>query len=183
MSEPQRNVSIVITLWRTFYAICCFKRKPQDLPVSGELLNLSLVFYVMSSFLLALSTEEIKVAVFTGVIDGLLLALLTYLLLLLMRKPERWTQTTTALAGTGIIFSFLVLPFSFLIVVMNNNDPLIIVPFIFVISLIVWNIGVMAHIIRHALTSSFPFGVLVALVYIWIITTSIRFVFPTEVLA
>jgi len=165
-------------LWRLFFDICCFRKGPQDVPASHELLILSLVAYAVGSFLLALTTQTVAVALFSGVIDMGMLAGLCYLLLVLWRYPDRWLQATTALSGTGLIFSIAAIPLSVLLAGMSRNDPMTLVIFLFVISLLVWNIGVIAHIMKHALSSSFALGVLAALFYIWVITAAITTLFP-----
>ena len=166
------------TLWRFFFAICCFRKGPQDLPASREFLFLSLLGYGLGSFLLTLATQSADIAVASGLIDTALLATLCYIVLFFWRKPERWLQATTALYGTGIIFSIAAIPLSYWLARIGNDDPLVLLVFLFVISLLVWNIGVMAHIMRHALSSSFALGVLAALFYVWVITVTITSLFP-----
>ena len=46
--------------------------------------------------------------------------------------------------------------------------------------LIVWNIAVMAHILKHALTVSYSMGVLVALMYIIIVSGTIINIAPEQ---
>ncbi len=169
---------MLLTLWRSFFAICCFKSGPQDLPVSRDLLVLCLFAYGLSSFLLALSTQPIQIAILSGLIDAVLLAAISYAVLRLWRLPERWWQLTTALSGTGVIFSIVAIPLSYLLALSGNHHPLVLLLFLFVISLLVWNIGVMAHIIRHALSSSFALGVFVSLIYVWVITATINSLNP-----
>ena len=167
-------------LWKSYFSICCFKKGPQDLPVSRELLALSLTGYGFSSFLLALSTQNVDIAVLTGLIDAALLAGISQIVMACWRLSERWAQTAAALSGTGTIFSILALPFSYLLANSSNTDPWILYLFLFVISLLVWNIAVMAHIMRHALSSSFALGVLVDLFYVWVITATITSLFPPQ---
>ena len=169
---------MLAALWRSFFAICCFRKAPQDLPVSRELLVLCLLAYAFGSFLLALSTQPPQIAMLSGLIETALLAAITYTFLVIWRLPERWIQTTIALSGTGIIFSVAGIPISYLLAYVGSKDPLAPLLFLFVISLLVWNIGVMAHIMRHALSSSFALGVFAALFYVWVITATITSLFP-----
>jgi cellulose synthase/poly-beta-1,6-N-acetylglucosamine synthase-like glycosyltransferase len=171
---------VLSALWKSFFSICCFRSGPQDLPVSGELVFLSLLVYGLSSFVLALSSQPADIAVLSGLIDTVLLAGISYLLLSLWRQSERWLQTTLALSGTGVLFSIAALPFSYMFANSNETDPLVFLLFLFFISLLIWNITVMAHIMRHALSSSFALGVLVALFYVWMITSTITSLFPPQ---
>ncbi len=125
-----------------------------------------------------LSTQSVDIAVVSGLIDAVLLASLCYLVLFFWRLPERWLQATTALFGTGIIFSIAAIPLTYGLANISNTNPLALLLLIFTISLLVWNIGVMAHIMRHALSSSFALGVLAALFYVWVIMATINGLFP-----
>jgi len=49
-----------------------------------------------------------------------------------------------------------------------------------VLCLVVWNVAVMAHILRHALSASFPMGVLLAMGYIWLITMGMTAILPGQ---
>jgi len=171
---------MLITLWRSFFAICCFRSGPQDLPVSRELLALCLSAYAFSSFLLTLSTQPVATAIFSGLIDAALLAVISHGMLWLWRLPERWWQLTTALSGTGVLFSLAAIPLSYLLAFSGNDHPLNLLLVLLVISLLVWNIGVMAHIMRHALSSSFAMGVFIALIYVWVITATINSLLPAN---
>lgn len=161
---------MISALWKIFFEICCLRLKPQDLPATGELLVICMLGYSVSSYFLVLTTQKPDIAILSALVDMCMLVFLTYIVLQFWRLPERWHQVTTALTGTGIIFNLIATPLSFLLAHMNKGDPLLLLVFLFVISLLVWNIAVMAHIMRHALNSSFGLGVLVALLYVWVST-------------
>lgn len=178
MTGSYNLADIAATIGRSFFAICCFKRRPQDLPASTEFLCICLFVYAALSCILTLSTQSLEIALLWGLTDGVLIALLTFLLMRLLKVPERWRQTTTALAGTGIFFTILAIPLSFSIMNLEEGDNLGILLFQFVIFFLVWNIAVMAHIFRHALEVSFAMGVLVALSYVGIITSIVKMFSP-----
>ena len=171
---------MLASLWKSFFAICCFRNGPQDLPVSREFLTLCVFGYGLSSFLLSLSTQPLQIALLSGLIDATLLVVISYALLLLWRFPERSLQTSIALSGTGIVFNLAAIPVFYLLSYIGNDAPLALLLFLFVISLVVWNIGVMAHIMRHALSSSFALGVLVALTYVLLINATITSLLPQQ---
>ena len=165
---------------QAFYEICLLKRRPQDLPGSGVFFSMSAAAYTLSSFILALTYQDIQKSLMVAFIDAGLTILITYLLLLVIRKPERNLQTGTALLGTGTIFSLLATPMYYLLalpVAGQSGSPVI---SFLVWVLIVWNIAVMAHILKHALTVSFPMGALVALMYIFIVSSAIINITPEQ---
>ena len=165
-------------LWQSFFAICCFEKKPQDLPASQELCLVTIFSYLLSSFFLTLITQPAGTALISGIIDTTLLAILTAATLGLKGLSARWLQVSSALFGTGFLFSIAAIPLSYLLAALPQESPLIFLVFLFVISLLLWNIGVMAHILKHALSSSMPLGVMLALTYVCVITMTVTSLFP-----
>jgi hypothetical protein len=160
-------------IFLAFCEICVLKRKPQDLPVSGLFLGLCAVTYTISSFLLAYAYQDLNNSLTVALIDIGLMMMITWLLLVISRKPGRWVQTSTALLGTGTIFSLLASPiyYSFSIPGTDASGNVLLTFMVWI--LIVWNVIVMAHILRHALSVSFVMGVFVALGYVFIISSTI----------
>jgi len=165
---------------KAFCEICLLKRQPQDLPGSGVFFGMCAAAYAMSSFILTLAYQNLQKSVMVAFIDAGLTVLITYLLLLALHKPERNLQTCTALLGTGTIFSLLATPVYYLLAVPAIGQSANPVLSLLVWVLIVWNIAVMAHILKHALTVSFPMGVLVALMYIIIVSGTIINIAPEQ---
>ena len=167
-------------LWNLFFSICCFNKGPEDVPMSREFLSLSLLVYGLASFILALPSQPVGIALLSGLIDTFLLAVLCYFLLYSWRKPERWVQATTALSGTGIIFSAAAIPLFYLLAYIGAEEPVALWLFLLVAILLFWNVAVMAHIMKNALSSSFAVGVLAALFYIGVSTVSINSLIPQQ---
>ena len=83
-----------------------------------------------------------------------------------MSQGKRWTQTVTALAGTGIIFSVLVIP---IIIGTFDSDPMTPMQQIFYLFqyiILIWYVVVLAHIFRHAISSSFVTGMFISIIYV-----------------
>ena len=62
------------------------------------------------STILSYPTQTAYVAMLSGLVETVVLLSITFLFLYLRSVPRRWMQATTALAGTGFIFSLLVFP-------------------------------------------------------------------------
>jgi len=167
----------VFVIVMAFVDVCLLKRKPQDLPVSTELLAVCLLAYTIGSFLLALISQTMIDALIAGIVEVLLVATMTYILLKIINVPERWLQTTTALSGTGAIFSFIAMPLFFWIdlgsQLKSAGQP---AAYLIIVLLVLWNIAVMAHIFRHTFSTSFTAGVFVSLFSVWIISSTITIV-------
>jgi len=103
----------IVIMLREFFDICIFQKRPQDLPAARELFWIVILLYTVISSVLSYPAKTINIALLTGFIESVMLLLITYLFLYLRSVPDRWLQTTTAMAGTGIIFSLLAFPLFF----------------------------------------------------------------------
>ncbi|MGH8119543.1 MAG: hypothetical protein ACRESK_02905 [Gammaproteobacteria bacterium] len=164
-------------VFREFFSICLLQGKPQDLPVSNLLLSLCLVIYTAENVLLALHKVTLIKALEASLLETVLITIITLVILVLSHRASRWQQTLTALIGTGCIMGVLALPI-FYGSTLANTDALRAVIFLLYVGLLVWNISIMSHILRHALDTSLVFGVIFALTYIFITSILINLVIP-----
>ena len=144
------------------------KRRPQDVPASRELLLLTIAIYFLLDLLLAKLDENITSALAAALVDTLFLLVFTLVLLLLCRKAGRWTQTVTALAGTGVVFAVLLMP---AVIALSGPDAMTAMQqalSILLYLVLIWYVAVLGHIFRHAMSSSFAPGVFVAMIYLLI---------------
>lgn len=119
-----------------FLNLCLLRAKPQDLPASGRLMGAALAAYFLAGWMIALTQQPAGPAVLAALADSAVLALLTHTVLLLRKHPERLAQTLSALAGTGAVIQLIAW-------------PLLATPAL--LALLVWNLAINAHILRHAL--------------------------------
>ena len=154
-----------VTLAKTFFYISLLKYRPQDVPASRELLALSVGIYFLLGFLLAKLDPNIANALPAAMADTAFLLVFTRLLLLLHRKSGRWTQTVTAMAGIGILFGLLFMPG---VITLSESGPMTLIKQILSILLylvLIWYVVVLAHIFRHAMSSSFALGIFISMIY------------------
>jgi hypothetical protein len=160
----------LLKLLRIFVDICMLRAKPEDVPSSATLLSYTLAIYTLTSLALATSSLPLNKALLYAVTNTLVLAMLTHTLLLLRRFPARLTQTLMALAGTGTLFGMAGLPFVYLAEL---------APVLF--SLLIWNVAVTAHILRHALSVSFMMSVVASMGYLFVAFAVTGALFPHAV--
>ena len=172
------NAALVILM--AFFDICLFRKRPQDLPASPAFLFMCLLIYTLTSFVLALLSQNTLYAAVAGVIETILIMLVTYFFLKLKNVQQRWMQATTALSGTGIIFSLLAIPLFFWMASSGDAQSVHVLLYLLVVALVLWNIAVMAHVMRHSLSVSFTAGVCIALVYIWLIASAVNVISPQQ---
>jgi hypothetical protein len=171
----------MLQLIRLWFDICLFRKAPQDLPASGFLSGLSLACYVLVSFLVAFSSYGIVSAVQLALLDVLMLVVFVSALLYLQSKTERVGQTLSAMAGSGSLLGLFALPLVLLVdpgLPAEQLSPLLTISWL---SLLIWNLFVMAHIMRHALSISFAVGLGAAVLYALVSMQMIATLFPQQV--
>ena len=156
----------MLLLIRNFWWICRLKFNPQDLPKEKYLL-ISAIFagIVIDSFsssilIPKLSNSEILQIV---VLYNLVLLFAVYFLLKLVGFAERGIQTVTAIAGSGVLISLVLLPA--LIVVNAKGNAAASFAFL-ILADNVWRIVVNAHIFRHALSISLLMAMILSVSYL-----------------
>jgi len=155
----------MLQLIRTWFDICLLRRAPQDLPASGYLLGVSLGCYGLVSVLVSSQSYSLGVALLLTVVDLGLLVIFAWSLLYLQKKTARLNQTLSALAGTGSLMGVIALPLLLTIGPDAVTDSVPTSLSSLWLLLLFWNLCIMAHIIRHALSSSFAIGFGISLLY------------------
>ena len=163
-----------------FFRICLLQKCPQDLPASPVLFWPVLFSYGAISAILLLPTQSLYFAVLTGFIEAVMLLLITFVFLYLRSVPRRWLQTSTALAGTGLIFSLIAVPLFYWRVFFEISTEIQTMIGLLVLVLVIWNVAVMTHILRHALSASYMLGILGSVTYITLTSLVLQIVLPVE---
>lgn len=148
--------SAVITLARAYWDICIFRLGPQHLPRSGALLVITALANLCLSMLINRLQLDLPTALLVAALEFVVVAGLTGLLLLAFRHSARLTQTLTALMGTGAVIGTIVL-------VLLSVSPQL--PQLLRVTVFLWNLLVMAHILRHALEVHLVAGFVIAVGY------------------
>jgi hypothetical protein len=170
---------VLLTLFRAFFDICRLRKGPQDLPASPELLSLSLLAYAIVVALLGMISRPAADAVGASLVETGLVAAINFALLALRRFEGRWLQTTTAMAGTGVLFTLFAMPlFAGLAGPGVAASPAQGVLYAGLLLLIVWNISVTAHILKHALSVPFAAAIVCAAAYAWVVAAAVSGMFP-----
>ncbi len=144
---------------KIFIDICLLRAAPQDLPVSRRAMLMALVAYAAAGVLGVLDVFAFESAVLAAVVDTLLLAAVTHLVLQWRRLENRLTQTLTALAGCGALLSLLAWGAAGLVREVFQPEWVW-------AGLLVWYTLVFGHIWRHALSIPFAAGVAASLLYL-----------------
>jgi hypothetical protein len=152
-------------LLNVFLNICLLRAGPQDVPAASVVMLFAAGTYVVIGILVALSSYTLVQALLWSVLDTLLLAMVAQLGLRWRGYPRRFQQTFSALTGSGALLSLVSWPFMLMLLRLPEGDADATLPSLLIVLLMFWSIAVIAHILRHALSSSYAVGVLLALLY------------------
>lgn len=143
----------LLTLLLAFWNVAVFRLRPQDLPRSNLLLVVTAAANVGISLAISavLDMPAINASVEMCVLVGMTVALLYA-----FSRSARIVQTLTALLGASAVIGLVV---AILIVAIPN------LPFAVRIAIFMWNMFVIAHVLRHALDTVFVLGCLIAFAY------------------
>jgi hypothetical protein len=151
-------------LLKVFVNICLLRSGPQQLPASRFLLLLVLLAHLLTGLVFVLFTLALPQALLAALIGTVLLYAVVQGLLSAHRKPQRVSQTVTALAGCEVLLGALALPLTAWFYAVEEGSARI-VPSLLSLVIIVWSVVVTVHILRHALQVSQGIALLFALGY------------------
>ena len=173
----------MLKLFDTFLDIGLFRKGPQDLPASKSLLQLTLLLYAGSGFLVLAVGASNRISWLSALaltaFDIALLAGLGYLGLLLFGYGSRALQTLSALTGVGSLLQFVALPLVLWVEQAQLRNSGATLPILLWLMLLIWSIAVMAHILQQAFSTSRMIGTFCALGYLIISWTITDFFLPT----
>jgi len=158
------------------FNIMRLRAAPQDLPHSRFLMLLSISGYLLMGIVIASLDQTFGLALLSAGIDTVLLTGLAWLALWIRGFQGRFIQTVTAFAATGTLFEFAGWPLTVYLhhASADNSGSLSIL----LLALIIWNISVIGHILRHAVDVPMWVGTGIALLYIY---TSIRVMIALQI--
>lgn len=169
-------------LLRPFLQLCLLNLAPQDLPASRTLLGLTGFAYLLVSMAMGWPDYGLGLAVLQAVVDLAILLLFTWGVLSFRRHTERFLQTASALAGTGVVLGILLLPLRYSIyrAELLHQDAPVLASLSYLVVL-VWLFVVFGNILRHALDlRHLLFGVGIAFGFLLFASAVIQTLFPIQ---
>lgn len=158
--------------------MCLLKKGPQDLPASAFLLQLALVFYVLSGSLLLATEIGFGRAVLQALTETGLLFVFLFGILRLFQRTDRFLQTAAAAFGCGGLMTLLTVPVLFWAQTLRQADQEIGLASLLLLTLLAWSFVVLGNILRLALSCARFTGMALAFSYM-IVSYQIMFrLFP-----
>ncbi len=152
-------------LLKLFWELCIFRKAPQDIPYSHDLLFILVILRIITDTLLNMLYRPLWEAIFIALSIVFIIYIFTYILLFLLNYSNRFIQTYTALIGTDILISIV---FLFPLILLSKLDILTDISN-FSLFAGLWSIAVTGHIFRYAFSISIFTGIVLALCYVLII--------------
>jgi hypothetical protein len=144
-----------------FVDLCLLRVAPQDLPGSSVLLVLTSLLNVLTGLVLIVGTRVgPDVALLEGLFEAGLMLTVLYVGLSYHGLRMRFQQAATALMGSQLLIGMLALP----LVAWNNRAQSGEAGLLLLI-LMVWNMVVMGHILRHTFETRLILGIGIAVLY------------------
>jgi hypothetical protein len=168
----------VQALIRFFVELCLLRRAPQDLPASDALLRLTLAANLLTGLVLGLVTgQPLLSSLIQGIAELALELGLLYGALRLTRHPGRFTQAGTALLGSGTLIGlFAIFPMALNPNGSEESDTATLGALLLLVVL-VWNLVVTGHIVRHTFGIRLGQGIAIAVAYEFLAITLLGILF------
>ena len=137
----------------------------------------TLAIYALFSLFILLVDYSLPKAILTVFVGIAMLVGFALAGLWIRNLMERAYQTVTALAGTGIVFDAINLP----LVLLSSTYPpeQLVLPLFLLYLTLIWNISVISHIFKNALSIPFWAGIFLALIYAVVYTRVIGILLAT----
>lgn len=137
----------------------------EDVPASRFLMVLTICVYFALSLTVILAENSLGKAVSTVLIGLAMMIGFAQAGLWVRNFMNRSLQTVTALAGTGVVFDLLSWPL--ILLASRYTAEQLMFPRFLLLLLLFWNIAVIGHILRNALSIPFWAGIGIAVMYVF----------------
>ncbi|MBL4744373.1 MAG: hypothetical protein JKX87_07070 [Cycloclasticus sp.] len=166
------------TMLRLFIDICLMKRSASDVPDSKFLLRGAFLTYALSGTILLLNNAVFLDAVIQALAETVLLAVFVYGLTLFFSVPNRFSQSITAIYGSGALITVLSTPFAYWIELLAENDESTGLVGLVLFLIVCWSFIVMGNIIRETIQKSMTASLLLTFCYLYASYQLISFLYP-----
>lgn len=163
-------MSLILKL---FIDICLLRSNAEDVPASRTLLILSVLAYFALSFSITMFQGNLSKIVAIVMVGFILVIALAQAGLWIRSYMNRSVQTITALAGTGTIFCILLWP------LLLMGEQWIFSRYLMLL-IFIWDLVVVGHILKNALSLPFWAGIGISIFYIFTYFRIIRVFFIAQ---
>jgi len=153
------------SFFRLFWKISLLQKGPQDVPPPMPFLVLLFVTLVITAAMVGGLYDKTVESVQVESVNAVIMTVLVAVFLYLRNHGARFNQTMSAIFGIGILFNLFTLGLALI-------DKLGFLPgFLHLqieLLLVIWQITVIGHILRHAMEIHIAFAILIAILFLFI---------------
>lgn len=162
-----------------FFRVASFKTPPQELPATGRVLATAIALTLVVGVLRYLIVGAEYYSIFRVLVELLVPGVLIYLLLMLFKLQNRFTQTFAAVCGSGAVIYAFALPVfpSFHASAGQSTYGL---PVFIIILLDIWSVAVLAFIFKHAVNVGFATGISLAVALVLLAMLLVESISPSR---
>lgn len=155
----------MLLIFKFYLDICLLRANAEDIPASRFLMILTISLYFALSLAITLVDNTFGKAISTVLIGLIMMIGFAQAGLWVRSFMNRSVQTVTALAGTGIVFNTMSLP----LIMLASSYPAeqLMFPRYLLLLLLFWNIAVIGHILKSALSVPFWAGIGISVLYVF----------------
>lgn len=150
-------------LIKILFDICLLRKGPEDLPANDSLMWLLVISSLVISLCLGSIIHGYKSAFvmsFAGVTITFIFAKI-----LLLKKPERFIQTFSAMLGVTLLIDIISVPVIFPLLDENLNQTLKVLFSFLAIATYIWYVVVNGFIVSRAIAVTLGFGISIVIAY------------------
>ena len=148
-------MAVLGALARLYFDIAIWRRGPQHVPAVGILLPFTILFYILVNASLSGLAPGVRVHWPAQLaIDVLFMCVWYWLLLVLMRRRERFVQMAAAIFGYQTVLAPLFAVDGALMQRLESSGALSMPAYLLSFALLAWTVVALAHILRAALERS-----------------------------
>ncbi|MBL4763195.1 MAG: hypothetical protein JKY93_10930 [Gammaproteobacteria bacterium] len=133
------------------FNIMLMRQLPQDLPYSQDLLKWLLVLYGVSGVIALQMAFTPSIALLQTLFDVCFLVVILWSALHLLKREARFVQVLTALMAIGVVFQLISIPFMYALYHEDKSSTFYTLSVFALFACLVWNLSLVAYILRHAL--------------------------------
>ncbi len=155
-------------LIQIFLDICRLRRGPQDVPASWFLFGLTAAAYFVTGVIDMSAELGWPDTLVATLLDMALMSGLLYMVLWIKLTTVRWQQTMTAFYGAGALLGLAMMPLVFWYEAAGPNTAGAVLPSLLLLAILMWQMFIIANILRHALEVPLIMGGVFAALYLFI---------------
>ncbi len=148
---------------KILFDICLLRKGPEDLPANSVLMLVLIAISLIVSIWIGLIIFDKKIAIITSIAE--LIFSIMFAKILLIKNPERFTQTFSAMLGTVTLINIISLPILIPLSHGDLNQNISSLLGLLSFALLIWVVVVYGSIFSRAISSVLSYGISISVGY------------------